>query len=394
MLFSNSSCVLLWKKWERENNNWLVLGQNIVPLPTDRLRHKFLINFLYSLELPFEDVNWICDPNRKELKSSLVSEGSLITFYFHPRSIDLASIISPHSIVSHEVEPTSSPRSFFLGNQIIKTNLPPEIGDYYEKLLTWCQIQRMIYISTYLSQKCLPNEHYGFLRESFGCSFDHGDKQLGYVIREIPDEVLLNKSHLISLVSYVSFSSKGEPSLFQTHLSFLSPKEEFLFLSRLVRSIIQGFLYLYWDSGVSVEAHQQNTLLELDPEMKVTGKVFFRDLEGARIDINRNRISELKMYSSDKLEDIEAVFEMKKVSGLLSSAPTTQAHNFSNWDGLVSFAYHAFIEGSCLTLIENAYDELWKGRRKINFKKLGLKILQESLIKKRSGERVQSLGGN
>jgi hypothetical protein len=238
----------------------------------------------------------------------------------------------------------------------------------------------MVYISTYLNLKCPANVHYGFLRESFGCSIIFGEQQLGYIVREISDEVIFNKSHLISLVSYVSSSTQGESSLFQTHLSSLSPKEEFLFLSGLVRSIIQGFLYLYWDSGVSVEAHQQNTLLELDTKMNLTGKVFFRDLEGARIDIYRNSISEIMVSSSKKLEDPETVFEMKKVSGLLSSAPINQ--NFNHWDGLVSFGYQAFIEGSCLSLIEYAYDELWKGERKINFKILGLKILQESLIKR------------
>lgn len=377
---SKSTSIVLWQKWEQENNNWLVLGQNIVPLPSDRLRQTFLINHLHSVNLCQANVNWICDPDRKELQSRLIKDDGSLIFYFHPRSLDMISKISRDPISFHEVEPTSSPRSFFLGDQIIKTNLPPEPGDYYEKLLTWQQIQRMVYISTYLNLKCPTNAHYGFLRESLGCSIILEEQQLGYIVREIPDEVLLNKSHLISLVSYVSSSTQGESSLFQTHLSRLSPKEEFLFLSALVRSIIQGYLYLYWDSGVTVEAHQQNTLLELDTEMNLTGKVFFRDLEGARIDIYRNRISEIMVNSSAELEDPEKVFEMKKVSGLLSSTTTTTTQNFSHWDGLVSFGYHAFIEGSCLTLIEYAYDELWKGERKINFKILGLKILQESLI--------------
>ncbi|MEW5849355.1 MAG: IucA/IucC family protein [Myxococcota bacterium] len=100
----------------------------------------------------------------------------------------------------------------------------------------------------------------GFLREPLGVA-PREDSPSGFLVREIPREVLTGRCALVPFFA-----------LTELRAGFLRP-------------FLDAFLECAVELGAVAEAHAQNLLVELGPRGGLTGRFWFRDLEGVSFDL-------------------------------------------------------------------------------------------------------------
>lgn len=106
----------------------------------------------------------------------------------------------------------------------------------------------------------------------------------GAIIRTIPREIFSGGMRFAPLFSLLGGEETGHEPLLLTMLDLgVEPAVEFI-ERMLCKPLAQSWIALTMKSGFIVEAHAQDLLLELTPQLRPTGRLFYRDFEGMQVD--------------------------------------------------------------------------------------------------------------
>ena len=100
------------------------------------------------------------------------------------------------------------------------------------------------------------------------------------VIRIMPN--ISSQNFMCSIASFTSLQEKK--SIFIKVFKKSNKQIEDFIYTDLYKTIITPFFNLYSEHGISLETHCQNTLIEISPEFKITGTVFYRDFDITSLD--------------------------------------------------------------------------------------------------------------
>lgn len=106
----------------------------------------------------------------------------------------------------------------------------------------------------------------------------------GAIIRTIPREIFNGDMRVAPLFSLLGGEETGHEPLLLTMLDRgFEPAVE-LVERMLCKPLAKSWVALCMTSGLIVEAHAQDLLLELTPQLRPTGRLFYRDFEGMQVD--------------------------------------------------------------------------------------------------------------
>ncbi len=108
----------------------------------------------------------------------------------------------------------------------------------------------------------------------------------GMIIRTIPDEILENKVKYVPLFSLYAPDTNGR-SLLQDLAEKMKLTPEVFVKLHILEPFYKGWVNWGIDGVVTMEAHAQNVLLELNSDGFPTGRFVHRDLGGFNIDISK-----------------------------------------------------------------------------------------------------------
>lgn len=371
---SLNQAYLNWQEREVECNNWLIKDSVFIDLPN--LKKRTLLKegspYLLKYQIPREKCVVIRDEKEmSDIEGTLnLAKDDSYSFFASPMDNHHCENLSLGKPEIIEIQASSSFRSFFHQDLILKISLQ-------DKILYSSQIERAVTISSYLNSVLPSDSPLQILKESYGCYLKDQDNPYGFIIRQIPESVKAGKCSLISIVSYVSSHSDGSPSLFERHLSRLSHHEIYAEVSKLIRSIIRSYLEMYWNFGVCLELHQQNVLLELDENENLTGKIYCRDLDGARLDLDR--LPDLREALKYKYQDhFDYIFEENKLHSLKKGI-NPDYQNSAHWNGLMIFGFRLFLMDSCVFLLDHG---LKASGVNLNTHELAIQIVNEEIFRK------------
>ena len=139
-------------------------------------------------------------------------------------------------------------------------------------------------ISKYISsRKKELSDTFQFIAEPLGV-IPKGWARGGQIIRPVPSEILQNKTHLVPLFSLTAPQPDGS-TLFE-RMARKSGLDPYTFArERILRPFLKGWTEWAIDGGLSMAAHSQNVLIELNNEGNPTGRFFHRDMGGMNLDL-------------------------------------------------------------------------------------------------------------
>lgn len=354
-----------WLQWEQQRNDWYlnpsVYAQMVSPEQKDRLSK---VDFVVEAWVPAEKLGMVLDPQWEgQINSDFVRTGRSgkkeIRFLMHPDAVPFFKD-QLGELVTRRIpaKPTASFRTFLVSPHMVKVSLPEKMSGA-QRMVYSLQMERAVSISKLLSR--IPVEQsrsrkFGFLPEVAGVHLKNEQNPYGFIVREIPEEILKGKNTLVPLFSFFAKppegpeGGKGE-SLF--HDWIVRNKGDALQMTReqLLKPLVESYLFAYFEHGVLVEAHQQNTLLEIDGAGNPTGRIFYRDLDGARVN---PKIREKRGLSNSFLNEVsnpDWVFDLQKVNSLAEKKIKGAG---ANWDGLLDYGFRTHLEGSNIHLMERA----------------------------------------
>jgi hypothetical protein len=165
-----------------------------------------------------------------------------------------------------------------------KLSLDVELGGV-RRTIPQGEVARSVGTSLYLRdlEKRIGEERFSHLPETFGIS-PKGWERGGMILRQVPSEILKNEKKLVPLFSLYAVG-KDRKSLLQklAAQSKLTPQE---FVRRHILSpFYDGWVDWNLRGAVTMEAHAQNVLMELDKKGRPSGRFVHRDLGGFNIDL-------------------------------------------------------------------------------------------------------------
>ncbi|MDR3559468.1 MAG: IucA/IucC family protein, partial [Candidatus Pacebacteria bacterium] len=142
------------------------------------------------------------------------------------------------------------------------------------------EVARSVGTSMYLHdlESRIGTDRFTHMPEPFGIS-PKGWERGGMIVRQISDEIQRNETKLVPLFSLYSVDEKGK-SLLQklAAKAKLSPED---FVKRhILNPFYSGWVRWNLEGAVTMEAHAQNVLLELDSKNTPTNRFVHRDLGG------------------------------------------------------------------------------------------------------------------
>jgi hypothetical protein len=220
------------------------------------------------------------------------SPGGAVLFPIHPASVahyrELLDKLAARDAAADGLRiwgvPTSSTRTFLAWADrrpecaaFVKTSLhSPIFGDRH--LYTW-QVARSVGLSAMVhSEPNLPAD-LQFFPESLGCVIRRRP-ELGCIVRVIPESIKTNRLTVAPLFALMG----GKQSLFLTLMeqARLRPLE---FLEEVLCSKFASlWLNLSLRHGLILEAHAQDLMLAMTPDLRGVGDFYYRDFEGLQVD--------------------------------------------------------------------------------------------------------------
>lgn len=176
------------------------------------------------------------------------------------------------------VEAEGGPRFF------AKLSLDVEIGGV-TRTVPRGEVARSVGTSMYLARESVENGSFGFLPEPLGIS-PQGWERGGMILRTIPAEIQSGKKKLVPLFSLYAKGDDGKTILESLILKEKMKPEEFV-KKFLLEPFFDGWTDWNFNKSVTMEAHAQNVLLELDENGRPSGRFIHRDLGGFNIDFDR-----------------------------------------------------------------------------------------------------------
>ena len=106
----------------------------------------------------------------------------------------------------------------------------------------------------------------------------------GALIRTTPREIISGEVRIAPLFSLLGGEETDHEPLLLTLLERTSEPAVELIERVLCKPFAKSWLGLCLKSGLIVEAHAQDLLLELTPQLQPTGRLYYRDFEGMQVD--------------------------------------------------------------------------------------------------------------
>lgn len=223
------------------------------------------------------------------LLEKYVAEG-FVRFYVHPAVDRLERVPMMSEMIEHEpdeklqVTPTSSTRSVFVLSDgidhCIKSTLPFKISRFIRSLGP-----ESVAHSNAVSKdlEAINHPKFAFLRETIGISFKGKDEELGlgFIVREMkPYPHIAEKRMLIPFFALYGKDIKDETQapLLVRMISYSQENPKKYVLNHLFFPVISCFLEAFTKRGILPESHGQNTLLEVDDQMRPQ-RIVHRDLQ-------------------------------------------------------------------------------------------------------------------
>ncbi|UYL08111.1 hypothetical protein B9G69_013755 [Bdellovibrio sp. SKB1291214] len=343
-----------WQKWEVERNDLQSNEQLYHKLPNIQELKAYQTKTLYMVEVEPRFVDFIHAPGLEGVPNELRSADGKIKFFIHPSSLHLFNeLISHGKLTKVEAKPTTSPRTFFVSDLLVKVSLSDKINGAIRTVYP-LQMQRATAVSSELSKipEALQKEHsFGFLQEPLGVFDKTPNSPFGFLIRKIPQDIKNGQNTLVPLLSYVA-KNQGESLLEQDAKSQGKSSLEIVEKS-LIPALTKSYAFAV-SEGVVIEAHQQNTLLELDSKGQFTGRVFYRDLDGARIDFELRKKMGL---STDllKLQDSGWIFDLENLQKIRETTTVPKGRP-EIWSPVAEKAFQMYLLGSSVYLLKKAVE--------------------------------------
>ncbi len=163
-----------------------------------------------------------------------------------------------------------------------------------------------------------------------------GGKHFGNITRVFPEMSYSDgKPRLIPGFSLTSFGPNGEtPLLARMIVASGLPAEEFI-AQKIIGPLVRSYAYLTFEHGIIGEPHQQNVLFEIDPQGRLTGRVFYRDLDAFKPDIE---LRHLRGLSDEPFLNAKRPFKLLKMA--------KAEHDYRR-------SYMSYVKGAWTESIEN-----------------------------------------
>ncbi len=340
-----------WQTWEIERNDLYLNPSLYHQLPLKKELTEYQTDFILSVKIPISKMGFI--KNGKQVHPSILGENisDEMPFFIHPKATSLFSVLMQSGKVEKiKVNPTTSPRVFFLNDKFIKLSLPQQINGAIRTIYP-LQMKRATYVNQIFDS---AKDRFNFLPEELGVFDLTPENPFGFIIRTIPDEIVHGKNTLVPLLSYVANHPEG--SLMLQNAKQKKMTLELFVQNVLMPSLIKKFLTAA-SLGVAIEAHQQNLLLELDKNGLFTGRIFYRDLDGCRVDFDlRKRLgfddSEIKTDP-----EFDWVFDTQKIEYLNSTIKNWSLKKSTTWSGVIEKAWTTYVLGSAIHLLQKKLNQ-------------------------------------
>jgi hypothetical protein len=169
----------------------------------------------------------------------------------------------------------------------IKTSLHSEI--FGDRRVQRTKAARSVGLSAMLKEDRadLP-ESLDYLPEPFAITA-RGGSRTGAIMRSIPAQIMSGRTRVVPLFALLGGTGEHRPVLpLMLERSGLSPQQ--FMHDVLCEPFAKLWLTLSMDFGLVIEAHGQDLLLELSPQLLPTGRLYFRDLEGLQVDWELRRL--------------------------------------------------------------------------------------------------------
>lgn len=229
------------------------------------------------------------------LKSLFVKEEGgqrYLRLLIHPESEKFYSEITkkhPVEVGVFEASSTASSRTVLVRpkgrkepNFFAKLSLDVKLGGV-TRTVPLGEVARSVGLSRYGS--VLEKERPGpftIMKEVMGIS-PKGWERGGMILRQIPDSVTKNKAGLVPLFSLYA-KSGNEPTVLEDMAKRAKMKPSDFFAEKILKPFYEGWVDWNVNGAVTMEAHAQNVLLEVDDKGNPTGKFVHRDLGGFNLD--------------------------------------------------------------------------------------------------------------
>ena len=250
-----------------------------------------------------------CNPN-SSLKDEILGLAG-VRFFLHPDMIPEyekqgVKEFSRRSIRGHvEVVPTSSTRTMFAKVadtlSMIKVDLSGKRLGRLTRQLPERSVIRSNFVATLIADilkaEGLPDQM-AYYPETLGIGISIGNNSFANLHREcsvLPEES--GTKYTIPVFSLYSpdCNNPGNPLIIQQliKLSGLSP--ETFFEQMIVRPMIRNVMIMAFKYGLLLEAHPQNTLVELDDQFQIS-RYRYRDLQTVIVDLETREKSGLETH--------------------------------------------------------------------------------------------------
>jgi hypothetical protein len=230
-----------------------------------------------------------------DLKKLFVKEKDgqrYLRLLIHPESENFYSEITkkyPVEEAVFEASSTASSRTVLVRpkgkegpNFFAKLSLDVKLGGV-TRTVPLGEVARSVGLSRYGS--VLEKERPGpftIMKEVMGIS-PKGWERGGMILRQIPDSVTKNETSLVPLFSLYAKSGE-QPTLLEEMAKRAKMKPSDFFAEKILKPFYQGWVDWNVNGAVTMEAHAQNVLLEVDKNGNPTGNFVHRDLGGFNVD--------------------------------------------------------------------------------------------------------------
>ncbi len=182
------------------------------------------------------------------------------------------------------------PEKVFFG----KLSLAKEIGGVV-RTIPRGEVARSLGVSKILERirNDLPS-NFDFLPEFLGL-IPRDLERGGMILRAFPKQYLSGERHLMPMFALYTPSKKTGKSPLQRMIETSGKHPREILRERLFKPFIHQWLELVIDQGITMEAHAQNVLLEINSRNLPSGKFVHRDFGGFNIDLSFRREKNLPL---------------------------------------------------------------------------------------------------
>ncbi len=219
-----------------------------------------------------------------------------IRFFLHPGMQDKYDISEIDDLKSENiyssilVSPTASTRTVSVFNEkyMVKLNLD-KLHSRYVRRLRANSVEHSLLVSEELMRLCSDKEGldiFAYLPESVGVVCGDDKHSPGYILREmIPKPLSGERRYLAPFFSLYGQDMKNKddkPLLIQLIEKSGKPAIDY-FIQDIIDPLIHTWVYCLKETGIMLESHGQNTLVELNNEGGIE-RIVMRDFQSLMID--------------------------------------------------------------------------------------------------------------